>query len=206
MLGHFCWFLKKLIFPQIPPGIPSECQTVWIQIGPTLSDLEISWNRHLPCITTIIDIIICLFWFYTYQSTAMVMSAQSVRPNHTFFPGQVWLTDNNRSWISEGRRMAIEFISWSISLKEWDRAGIELATPGSAVRHVTDCAMQPGTYMEKMLNHIGNHLIFSCPEVWGIRKYKRTCVFFEPWLHCMSVLNLGPNCLQMLLADDTSCC
>ena len=32
----------------------------------------------------------------------------------------------------------------------WDRAGIELATPGSAVRHtsvarqVTDCAMRPG--------------------------------------------------------------
>ena len=37
-----------------------------------------------------------------------------------------------------------------ISTKEWDRAGIELATPGSAVRHasvarhVTDCATRPG--------------------------------------------------------------
>ena len=29
-------------------------------------------------------------------------------------------------------------------MKVWDRAGIELATPGSAVRHVTDCAAQPG--------------------------------------------------------------
>ena len=40
--------------------------------------------------------------------------------------------------------MTVEIISWSISTKVWDRAGIELATPGSAVRlasvarHVTD--------------------------------------------------------------------
>ena len=31
--------------------------------------------------------------------------------------------------------MTVEIISWSISRKVWDRAGIELATPGSAVRH-----------------------------------------------------------------------
>ena len=42
--------------------------------------------------------------------------------------------------------MTVEIISWSISTKVWDRTGIELATPGSAVRHasvarhVTDCA------------------------------------------------------------------
>ena len=42
--------------------------------------------------------------------------------------------------------MTVEIISWSISTKVWDRAGIELATPGSEVRltsvarHVTDCA------------------------------------------------------------------
>ena len=46
----------------------------------------------------------------------------------------------------EGRRMTIEIFSWSISTKVWDRAGIELTTPGSAVRHasvarhVSDCA------------------------------------------------------------------
>ena len=50
---------------------------------------------------------------------------------------------------AEGRRMTVEIISWSISTKVWDRAGIELATPGSAVsfasvtRHVTDCATRP---------------------------------------------------------------
>ena len=41
-------------------------------------------------------------------------------------------------------------MTWSISTKVWYRAGIELATPGSAVRHasvarhVTDCATRPG--------------------------------------------------------------
>ena len=38
-------------------------------------------------------------------------------------------------------------------MKVWDRAGIELATPGSAVRlatvarHVTYCAMLPGEHL-----------------------------------------------------------
>ena len=33
--------------------------------------------------------------------------------------------------------MTVEIISWSISTKVWYRAGIELATPGSAVRHAS---------------------------------------------------------------------
>ena len=46
--------------------------------------------------------------------------------------------------------MTVEIISWSISTKVWDQAGIELATPWSAVRHasvarhVTDCSTRPG--------------------------------------------------------------
>ena len=49
----------------------------------------------------------------------------------------------------EGRRIN-ETISWLISTKVWDQAGIKLTTPGSAfrqssvVRHGTDCATQPG--------------------------------------------------------------
>ena len=45
--------------------------------------------------------------------------------------------------------MTVEIISWSISMKVLDRAGIELATPGYAVRHasvarhVTDWATRP---------------------------------------------------------------
>ena len=50
--------------------------------------------------------------------------------------------------------MTVEIISWSISTKVWDRAGIELATPGIAVshasvaRHVTDYATWPGFHAD----------------------------------------------------------
>ena len=85
-------------------------------------------------------------------------------PNHTFSWASLnkQLTSNHAhtfacNWqqpfmndSAEGRRMTVEIISWSISTKVWDRTGIELATPGSAVsfasvsRHVTDCATRPG--------------------------------------------------------------
>ena len=45
--------------------------------------------------------------------------------------------------------LAIEIISFSISTKVWHRARIKLATPGSAVRHVSagrhviDCTTRP---------------------------------------------------------------
>ena len=48
--------------------------------------------------------------------------------------------------------MAVDIISRSISTKVWGQAGIELTTPGSAIRHVsavrqvTDCAMWSCTY------------------------------------------------------------
>ena len=48
--------------------------------------------------------------------------------------------------------MTVEITSWSISTKVWYRTGIELATPGSAVRHasvarhVTDCATWPNEF------------------------------------------------------------
>ena len=63
------------------------------------------------------------------------------------------LVTGNKPFLNdsaEGRRMTIEINSWSISTKVWDLAGIELATPGSAVRlasvarHVNDCATRPG--------------------------------------------------------------
>ena len=38
---------------------------------------------------------------------------------------------------AEGRMIAIVVISWSIPTKVWDPARIELATPGSVVRHVS---------------------------------------------------------------------
>ena len=43
------------------------------------------------------------------------------------------VTDNNPSWMSGRMRIIVEIVSWSISTKVWDRAWIELATPGSVV-------------------------------------------------------------------------
>ena len=60
--------------------------------------------------------------------------------------------------------MTIEIISLSVSMKVWDRARIDLANPGSAVRlasvarHVTDCAMRPGNATLVMYGQI----LMSC--------------------------------------------
>ena len=50
--------------------------------------------------------------------------------------------------------MTVEIISWSISTKVWDKAGIKLRTPWAAVRqasvarHLSDCAMPPGKWSQ----------------------------------------------------------
>ena len=36
-----CWFFQNLIFPKILSGIPTECQTGWIQIRP---DILSAWS------------------------------------------------------------------------------------------------------------------------------------------------------------------
>ena len=41
--------------------------------------------------------------------------------------------------------MTIEIISLQLFTKVWDRAGIEVTTPGSAIRLTTDCVTGPGT-------------------------------------------------------------
>ena len=61
---------------------------------------------------------------------------------------------------AEGRRMTVEIISWSISTKVWDLAGIELPTPGSAVRHASVARhVTEGTikYLENRLDAINFH-------------------------------------------------
>ena len=105
-------------------------------------------------------------WFccFTSQVNSYGHCGTVSSPNHTFFLAGLnkRLTSNLCTYFAcnwqqlflnesaEGRRMTIEIISWSITTKVWDRAGIELATPGSAVRHasvarhVTDCATRPG--------------------------------------------------------------
>ena len=111
--------------------------------------------------------IVCLFVCFVAlrpKSTVMVIAGRSVYLTTLFSWASLnkQLTSNRAhtfacNWqkpfmndSAEGRRMTVEIISWSISTKVWDRAGIELATPGSAVsfasvtRHVTGCATRPG--------------------------------------------------------------
>ena len=110
-------------------------------------------------------------------------------PNHTFFWASLTkrLTSTLCTYFclyltttllesAEGRRMAVEIISWSISAKVWDRAGIKLATPGSAfrhvsaVRHVTDCATRPSAYIQV---HFRLHFSWKLPRIYTI--YYRLC-------------------------------
>ena len=116
----------------------------------------------------VFSLIVC-FVALRPKSTAMVIAGRSVHLTTLFSWASLnkQLTSNRAhtfacNWqqpfmndSAEGRRMTVEIISWSISTKVWDRAGVELATPGSAVsfasvtRHVTDCATRPGIFSLK---------------------------------------------------------
>ena len=64
---------------------------------------------------------------------------------------------------AEGWRKAVEIISWSISTKVWDRAGIDLVTPGSAVRYATDCTTPP---ISQDKAHMIQHCRFKRENFW----------------------------------------
>ena len=59
---------------------------------------------------------------------------------------------------AEGRRMTVEIISWSISTKVWDRAGIELATPGSCCDWLR---AKPGSLVVKLASWLFDYIGFS---------------------------------------------
>ena len=85
------------------------------------------------------NFVLCLVWCFKSHSTAMVMSRRSVHLTTLFSSARLTSTSRTNSWISGRRRMITEIILWSSFTKVWDRAGIELGTPGSAVRLTTDC-------------------------------------------------------------------
>ena len=109
------------------------------------------------------------------KSTAMVMAGRSVHLT-TLFPGQAWTSGYPVlcahtfacSWqqpflndSAEGRGMTVKIISWLISTKVWDRAGIELVTRrtagrhASVVRHATlPTALRGPVYLS--VNHFGS--------------------------------------------------
>ena len=137
-------------------------------------------SHEMPCL------FVCFVCFVALRpkSTAMVIAGRSVHLTTLFSWASLnkQLTSNRAhtfacNWqqpfmndSAEGRRMTVEIISWSISTKVWDRAGIELATPGSDVsfasvtRHVTDCATQPGnemscTLFSPFVTYFGSHYL-----------------------------------------------
>ena len=107
---------------------------------------------------------VCLFCCFKSKINSYGHGGTVSSPNHTFSWASLnkQLTSTSCTYFAcnwqqpflndsaEGRRMNIEIISWSISTKVGDRAGIEPVTPVSAVRltsvarHVTDCPTQPG--------------------------------------------------------------
>ena len=109
----------------------------------------------------------------------MVMSGWPVHIT-TLFPGQAW----TRGWpvlrahtfafnwrqpflnaSAGGGRMTVEIISWSISTKVWDRAGIEYATPGTAVRHATlPTALRGPVYLS--VNRFGSKSAPTLCRAW----------------------------------------
>ena len=132
------------------------------------------------------------------KSTAMVIAGRSVHLTTLFSWASLnkQLTSNRAhtfacNWqqpfmndSAEGRRMTVEIISWSISTKVWDRAGIELATPGSAVsfasvtRHVADCATRPGFFF--LLN--GTYELYSVFKIFDWWFIGRINSYFKVWL------------------------
>ena len=83
---------------------------------------------------------VSLFCCFTSQVNSYGHGVTVSSPNHTFFLGRLEQTVAHTfacNWqqpflneSAEGKRMTLEIISWSISTKVWDQAGIELATPG----------------------------------------------------------------------------
>ena len=95
--------------------------------------------------------------------------------------------------------MAVEIMSLSISTKVWDRTGIKLATPGSAVRlasvarHVTDCATR----------HSGFANYDGCAE---IAISKTSADSRQKFCADSSVSADGRNCAESSDQDDSSRC
>ena len=142
---------------------------------------------------------VCLFVALRPKSTAMVIGGRSVHLTTLFSWASLnkQLTSNRAhtfacNWqqpfmndSAEGRRMTVEIISWSISTKVWDQAGIELATPGSAVSfasvtgQVTDCATRPTMWYvrpAKAQTNLGLRVVWSEPllVVWLFYDCKAT--------------------------------
>ena len=103
---------------------------------------------------------------------------------------------------AEGRRMTLDIISWSISMKVWDRNRIKLLTPGSAVRHAsvvrhfTNCPTRPDIewqiYPYNGYQQLGR---FEICLLWKthsfskkIESFQHLFSFWDCYLHDLTIL------------------
>ena len=101
------------------------------------------WHCTSDSSTILRYLVMCIYviyifqWLQTSYARPCMLHTSSIRTcikSLRFFSR--CLCDWQQAFLNEsaeGRRMTVEIISRSISTKVWDRAGIDLATPGSAV-------------------------------------------------------------------------
>ena len=114
------------------------------------------------------------------------------------------LTDNNPSWINQRKEENDRRNYFMINLHQsMDRAGIELAIPGSAVRHasvarhVTDCDTRPAIVALficglMVLTHVALEWLWHCLSVFS------WFFLMLPWIDCDIVF--------LCSYGSTSCC
>ena len=113
-----------------PKLSPSACEDqIWYEKRKTWSRpfSILNWpeNKFKPSNDEIKEVITCFSLFLS--PSQQLWSCRASSPNHTISWAIVHTLNKRKG------EMVVEIISRSISTEAWDRAGIELANPGSAV-------------------------------------------------------------------------
>ena len=132
------------------------------------------WHTSLTIIILSLEkgaLFVCLFCCFTSQVNSYGHGGTVGSPNHFFFLGKLEqainqyfvhilsiVTHNSPSLMIQ-RRIIVENISWLISTKVWDWAGIELTTPISAVR-LASVARQVAKWLSGLVK-----LLYSIPFI-----------------------------------------
>ena len=127
------------------------------------------------------------FWLFGLMLYVPVNSYGPVgkvsSPNNTFY----WesLTKRLTSTLCSRREDNGRRNYFMISAKVWDRAGVDLATPRSAVRHVTDCATRPGTYIMTtfIMEPVRNYRVKTTTVTWCLNLRPLSWVFKAEFMH-----------------------
>ena len=64
--------------------------------------------------------------------------------------------------------MTFKIISQSISTEVWNRAGIELLNPGSAVGHATDCTMRAWCQQQGAAIKLCMYIVYETTKFYDV--------------------------------------